>query len=61
MYAIYNHREIIGYARTIAQAKRVVARTLTIPKGFKVHVWDRNTELTGLPAGFVYSVSYTYK
>ena len=60
MQAIYNHREIIGYAKTVAQAKRIISKAITIPKGFKLQVFERNTELTGLPAGFVYSVSYTY-
>jgi hypothetical protein len=60
MQAIYNHREIIGYARTTKQAERIIKRTMQITKGFKVRVWDRNTELTGLPAGFVFDVSYQY-
>lgn len=60
MKPIYNHREIVGHAKTAKQAKRVIMRTLTVDKGFDVTVWERNTELTGLPAGFVYAVSYTY-
>jgi hypothetical protein len=61
MRAIYNHREIIGYAQTIAQAKRIISKAITIPNGFNLQVFERNTELTGLPSGFVYSVSYAYK
>jgi len=60
MQAIYNHREIIGYAKTAKQAKKIIAKTITVTKGFEIAVFERNTEITNLPSGFVYSVGYKY-
>lgn len=58
MLPIYDHREIVGYAKTINQAKRILKNKLqTIPKGWVINVWERNTEIVDLPKGFVYSVS----
>lgn len=58
---IYNWREIVGYAQTAEQAKRLLIKTLDIPKGFTLSVWERPDyicEICNLPAGFVYSTSY---
>ena len=54
---IYNHREIVGYATTAKQATRIVRGLLqTIPRGWRVTARLRDTELTGLPAGWIYSI-----
>jgi hypothetical protein len=60
MKPIYSHREIIGYAKTVAQAKKLIAKKINVTKGFEISVFERNTEISNLPSGFVYSVSYKY-
>lgn len=57
MTPIYDNRLIIGYAKTQAQAKKLVLSKLqSIPKGWTVSVKTRNTEIIDLPVGWVYSV-----
>lgn len=60
---IWNNRELIGYASSVASAVRLLKKTLTIHPMFELTVWERPAhiqEILGLPAGYVYSVSYTY-
>lgn len=57
MLPIYDHRTIIGHAKTQTQAKKLILSKLqTIPKGWKVSVKPRNTDIIDLPVGWVYSV-----
>lgn len=57
MLPIFNHRQIVGHAKTATQAKRIIADALqTIPKGWKITVRMRDTSIIKLPAGWVYSV-----
>lgn len=57
MMPIYDNRMIIGYAKTQAQAKKLILSKLqTIPKGWTVSVKPRNTDIIDLPNGWVYSV-----
>ena len=58
---IYNWREIVGYATTKEQAKRLLLKTLNVPAGFTLSVWERPDyicEICSLPQGFVYSTFY---
>lgn len=56
MQPIWNHRELIGYARTAAHAHKILRGILSVNPGWKITVRCRDTELIELPAGFVYSV-----
>ena len=57
MKPVYDNRMIIGYAKTQAQAKKLVLSKLqSIPKGWTVSVKPRNTDIIDLPSGWVYSV-----
>ena len=57
MMPIYNHRTIVGYAKTEKQAIRVVRGLLQfVPSNWKVTVARRNTDLIDLPSGWIYSV-----
>lgn len=57
MQPIYNHRAIVGYARTAKQVERIVKGLLqTIPAGWRITVRERDTSLIDLPAGWVYSI-----
>ena len=57
MQPIYDHRTVIGYAKTSTQAKKIIKSLLqTIPKGWAVTVKERNTDIVDLPSGWVYSV-----
>lgn len=54
---IFDHRTVIGYASTPKQAQSIVKGLLqTIPKGWKVTVKRRNTDIVELPDGWVYSI-----
>lgn len=55
---IFEHRQIIGYASTVKQAERVIRKTLTIHPRATLRVFQRNTELIDLPAGFVFSIAF---
>jgi hypothetical protein len=60
---IYNWRELIGYASSVQEAKKIVCQKINIPNGFTVDVWERPIEyqeILKLPAGYVYSTSYKY-
>lgn len=57
---IWNHREIVGHASTVAGAARIIGQRIGIPAGFHLHVWRRLPivcETQELPDGFVFSVS----
>lgn len=56
LHPIWNHRELVGYARSAAHAQRMLRSILQINTGWKVTVRERDTDLIDLPAGFVYSV-----
>lgn len=57
MMPIFNNRDVIGYAKTAAQAARIVRGLLqTIPAGWKISVRARDTSIVDLPAGWIYSV-----
>jgi len=54
---IWDHRQLVGYATTAAQAARVVRGLLqTVPPGWTVTARLRDTSLIDLPAGWVFSV-----
>lgn len=54
---IYNNREIVGEAKTPAQAIRILRGLLqSVPAGWKISVRQRNTDIIDLPAGWIYSV-----
>lgn len=54
---IFNHRTIVGYAKTPQQAQKVLKELLeNIPKGWVIDVQQRDTSIIDLPAGFVYSI-----
>jgi hypothetical protein len=60
---IWNNRELVGYASSVAGAERLLKRMLTIHPMFELSVWRRPEhlqEILGLPDGFVYAISYTY-
>jgi len=60
---IWNNRELVGHASSVASAKRLLKKTLTIHPMFELSVWERSPamqEILGLPAGYVYAISYTY-
>jgi len=60
MIPIFDHRTIVGYAKTEKQATRLLSKTLqTIPPGWEIDVRRRDNriaKITGLPDGFVYCV-----
>ena len=53
---IWNHRQLVGYANTAEQARRILARLIDTPAGWKITVRQRDTDLINLPAGWIYSV-----
>jgi hypothetical protein len=60
---IYNWRELIGYASSVEEAKKIIRQKIDIPKGFTFNVWERPIEyqeILKLPAGYVYSTFYKY-
>ena len=57
MFPIFDNRQIIGYAKTAKQAQSMVEKMLQhTPKGWRVTVRMRNTDIIDLPAGWIYSV-----
>lgn len=57
MKPIYDHRRLVGYAKTSKQAERVLRKMLQhIPPGWKISVKERDCSVVDLPPGFVYSV-----
>ena len=58
---IYNHREIVGYAGSKASAEKIIRKTIFVDKRARLHVWERNTDIIDLPAGFVFGVSWGTK
>ncbi len=54
---IFDHRIIVGYAKTSQQAQKVLKGLLqNIPKGWVIDVRQRDISIIDLPAGFVYSI-----
>jgi hypothetical protein len=54
-----NGRTIIGHADGIRQATATIRRTVTVPAGFTIRVWQRTDimqDCLGLPAGYVYAI-----
>lgn len=61
---IWNNRELVGHASTVKGAEKLLRSVLTVHPKMSLTVWRRPEhlqEILGLPDGFVYSVSYTYK
>lgn len=57
MYPIWDNRELVAYAKSLAHAERILARKLqTIPPGWKITAKFRDTSIIALPSGIVYSV-----
>jgi hypothetical protein len=57
MIPIFDHRNIVGHAKTKKQAERVLRDLLQhIPIGWRITVRERDTSIIHLPAGWVYSV-----
>lgn len=59
MKPIYDNREIVGYARNVAHAKRVLLKTIRITTGFTLQVWERPAhicDILQLPQGYVFSI-----
>lgn len=57
MTPIYDHRTIVGYARNIKHAQKILESMIqNIPKGWIISVRERDTSIIDLPPGFVYSV-----
>lgn len=57
-------RTVIGFAKTVKQAERLLRKQLTIHPAMKLQVWERtelSREINQLPRGFVYAISYAYK
>lgn len=62
MLPIWNNRELVGHARNAKHAARILRQRLTIHPAMTLQVWERPEhirEALALPAGFVYSISYT--
>lgn len=54
---IYDHRTVVGYAKTPKQAEKLLREMLQhTPKGWRVTVRERDTSIIDLPPGFIYSV-----
>lgn len=54
---IWDHRQKIGEAKNEEHAKRKIAGTFqNIPKGWKITVRERDTNLIDLPAGYIFSI-----
>lgn len=64
MYILANNgRTIIGQAKTIKGAERVIRRLIDIHPAMTLHVWERQAwlvELNGGLPGFMYSIAYHY-
>lgn len=60
-YPIFDHRTIIGYANNLQHARKVISKLIDVNPRSTLHVWHRNTEITDLPAGFVYAISWGTK
>lgn len=58
---IWDHRMIVGYARSKKQAEKILKKEMNIHPLFNLKVFKRDTEVVDLPAGWVYTISYTYK
>jgi hypothetical protein len=62
-YPIFDSRDgrtIIGHADGLRSAGVQLRKMLTIPAGFRLHVWlrtDTMSDMLDLPVGFVYSIS----
>lgn len=60
---IFNNREIVGFATSIAGAQRHLRKILSINPRATLHVWRRTDiyrEINDAPDGFVYAIAYHY-
>ena len=55
---VYNNRHLLGHASTIKQAEKLIKKTIDVDKRSRLHVWQRDTSIIDLPAGFVYAISW---
>jgi hypothetical protein len=53
---IYDHRTVVGFARSLDHAAKVIRRTIHVDRRARLHVWKRNASLVDLPPGFVFSI-----
>ena len=51
----------VGEAPTAQAARRKLRKILDTKPGFVLHVWQRQTDITNLPSGWVYSIEWTGK
>ncbi len=57
MKPIFDHRTIIGYAKSSKQAQKIIVGLYqSIPRGWKVSVVERDTSIIDLPSGFIFSI-----
>lgn len=57
-------RSVLGHARTVKQAERIIRAALTIHPSMTLRVWERPDylqEINGLAPGWVYAISYRYR
>jgi hypothetical protein len=55
---IYDNRTLLGFARSLDHAKKIIRQTVHVNHRARLHVWDRDTDLIDLPAGFVFAISW---
>ena len=58
---IADHREIIGHAKSIKHAEKIIRGKIGIHPKMKLKVWvrpDHICEILGLPKAYAYSVTY---
>ena len=58
---IFDHRTIIGYASTLKGAARQIKSIVHVDERAKLHVWQRDTDIIDLPAGFIYAIAWGTK
>ena len=60
-YPIFDHRAVIGHASTLKGAARQIKSIAHVDEHAKLHVWQRDTSIIDLPAGFVFAISWGTK
>ena len=60
-YPIFDHRTVVGYASTLKGAAQKIKSIVHVDKRAKMHVWQRDTSIIDLPAGFVFAISWGTK
>ena len=58
---IFDNRTLVGFARSKAHAEKVIRHTVQVDRRARLHIWDRNTDLIDLPAGYVFAISWGTK